>query len=175
MGVQWMEMHADVLEAARLGDPVALARLLALSQPDIRRYAQRHCLISDVDDAVQEALLVISRKLSSLRALAAFSSWLFRTVQRECRRLGRLALNFDPYDEEKLEAWLHARDDDQLRLELIAALESLPQSYREVILMRDMEEMTIAEIAAQLSLTSAAVKSRLHRARVLAREYLLAD
>lgn len=167
------EQHYPLLAAAHTGDPIALERLLRLCQPDVRRYAQRHCMISDVDDAVQEALLTLSRRISSLRALAAFSGWLFRVVQRECRRLGRKALNFDPYDEQKLENWLAVHNNESLRLELTAALEALPEHYRDVILLRDFEEMGVAEMAERLELTTAAVKSRLHRARQLTREYLL--
>jgi RNA polymerase sigma factor (sigma-70 family) len=54
-----------------------------------------------------------------------------------------------------------------------AALESLPPHYREIIVLRDLNEMTIGEIAAQLQESRAAVKSRLHCARQLTREYLL--
>ena len=167
------ERYLPVLDAAHRGDPAALAQLLRLCQPDIRRYAQRSCLLSDVDDAVQEALLVLSRSLTSVRLLAAFSGWLFKVVQRECRKLGRRAFDYDPYDEERAEQWLATRDTAALRLELIQALESLPADYRQIILLRDFEEMSIAEIAAALQLSTAAAKSRLHRARALAREYLI--
>lgn len=168
------ETHLPVLDAAHRGDPAALAQLLRLCQPDIRRYAQRSCLISDVDDAVQEALLVLSRRLEAVRVLAAFSGWLFKVVQRECRRLGRVALNFDPYDEVRAEQWLAAQDTAGLRADLVNALESLPVDYRQVILLRDFAEMSIAEIAEELALTVPAAKSRLHRARQMAREYLIA-
>ncbi|WP_295749561.1 RNA polymerase sigma factor [Undibacterium sp.] len=167
------EQNLGLLTAAKIGDPSALNHVLILCQPDIRRYAQRHCAISDVDDAVQESLLILSRKIGTVQALAAFSGWLFKVVARECRRLGRKMLRYDPYEEEKLETWLNTRSTDQLRLELIQALESLPQDYREIILLRDFEELTIGEIAQQLGLTPGASKSRLHRARLLAREYLL--
>ncbi len=166
--------HQPVLLAAHQGDAAALERLLRLARPDVRRYAQRHCLISDVDDAVQEALLILSRRVQQLRVLAAFSGWLIRIVQRECRRLGRLAFRYDPYDEAQLEQWLVTHSTDQLRLELVQALQSLPAPAREVILLRDFEELTIGEMAQRLQLSTAAVKSRLHRARQLAREYLLA-
>lgn len=169
------DRYFPLIEAAHAGDPAALDTLLQVCQPDVRRYAQRHCLISDVDDAVQETLLVLSRKIGSLRALAAMSGWLFKVVQRECRRLGRKTLHYDPYDEEKLEHWLAGHSDHALRTELAHALESLPDPYREVILLRDFEECTISEMAVQLSLTPAAVKSRLHRARTLAREFLLGE
>lgn len=165
--------HQPLLAAAHGGDPRALEQLLKIARPDIRRYAQRHCLLSDVDDAVQEALLIVARKLPQLQALAAFSGWAIRLVQRECRRLGRLTLRYDPYDEERLDQWLVVRDAAALRVELAAALESLPAHYREVMLLRDLEELTIAEIADRTGLTRANVKSRLHRARALAREYLL--
>ncbi|WP_137924157.1 RNA polymerase sigma factor [Cupriavidus sp. 2SB] len=168
-----VDTHMPLLERAKSGDQAAMVELLRLCQPDIRRYAQRHCLISDIDDAVQEALLTLSRRLSSVRALAALSGWLFRVVQRECRRLGRTALHFDPFDEEKLEDWLAAHSTDALRMELASALDSLPDTYRQIILLRDFEELTIGEIAERLALTPAAAKSRLHRARLLAREYLL--
>lgn len=165
--------HQPLLAAAHGGDTGALQQLLKITQPDIRRYAQRHCLLSDVDDAVQEALLIVSRKLPSLRVLAAFSGWALRLVQRECRRMARVTLRYDPYDEERLEQWLVVRDEAQLRVELAHALESLPAHYREVMLLRDLEELTIEEIAVRTQLTRANVKSRLHRARTLAREYLL--
>ena len=58
------------------------------------------------------------------------------------------------------------------RHDVAAALESLPAHYRRIILLRDLEGLTIAEIGEQLGLTREAVKSRLHRARLLAREYL---
>lgn len=165
--------HGTLVEAARIGEPQALDRLLRACQPDIRRYAQRHCLLSDVDDAVQETLLIVSRHVGSLRMAAAFSGWLMRVVQRECRRLGRKVFGIDPYDEAELERWLARRTDEALRVDLVRALESLPDHYREVILLRDFEGMTIGEMAQELSLTPAAVKSRLRRARELTREYLL--
>lgn len=168
------ERHLPLIEAAQVGDPAALDRLLRVCQPDIRRYAQRNCLMSDVDDAVQETLLILSRRMQSIRVIVAFSSWLFTIVRRECRRLERQLFGIEHLDEQKAEHWLVARSVDALRLDLVAALESLPPHYREIVLLRDFEEMSIHELARQLALTPAAVKSRLHRARQLMREYLLA-
>jgi RNA polymerase sigma factor (sigma-70 family) len=167
--------NQQILQQAHLGDAQALDRLLRLCRPDVRRYAQRHCLVSDVDDAVQEALLVLARRLQSVRTLAAFSGWLFQVVKRECRRLGRVAFQYDPWDEAAVEQWAARHSTDALRLDLVAALQSLPPTHLEVILLRDFEELSIAEIAAQLGLTAAATKSRLHRARTGTREYLLAN
>ena len=163
----------SLILAAQTGDPAAIGRLLAVCQADARRYARRHCHVSDVDDAVQESLMLIARKVNGLKAVAAFSSWLFTVVRRECRRLERMLLRTDPLDEDKAEHQLLCRSDNDLRIDLTAALESLPAHYLEVVLLRDFEELTIAEIAERLGEQDGAVKSRLHRARELVREYLI--
>ena len=159
--------------AAQTGDPVAIEGLLAACQTDARRYASRHCQASDVDDAVQESLLVVARRVRGLQAAAAFSSWLFTVIRRECLRLQRAMFRHDPLDDDVIERQLAARSDDALRIDLANALESLPAHYREVVLLRDFEELTIAEIAERFDEPTGAVKSRLHRARLLVREYLL--
>ena len=64
------------------------------------------------------------------------------------------------------------RSDAEIRLDLAAAIQSLPAHYRNIVLLRDLEELTIDEISATLELSREAVKARLHRARKLLREYL---
>lgn len=163
----------ELIQAAQLGDSAALNRLLLTSQTDARRYARKHCQSSDVDDAVQEALLILARKISALKAAAAFSGWLFTIVRRECNKLSRAMLQHESLEDDRVESYLAERTDMALRLDLSLALESLPAHYRQVILLRDFEEQTIAEIASALHQEPAAIKSRLHRARALVREYLL--
>ncbi len=63
--------------------------------------------------------------------------------------------------------------DNDLRIDLAAALESLPAHYLEVVMLRAFEELTIAEIAERLGEQPGAIKSRLHRARELVREYMI--
>lgn len=160
------------LEAARTGDRFALERVLVRSRQNLRRYAEFHCVINDVEDAVQESLLLVSRKLRDLRELERFTSWLFRIVKRECNRLkrGRRLLTSQEIPECILP--IVYPEPNEWRQDIAAALESLPEHYREIILLRDLEGLTIDEMSTQLGLTRQAVKSRLHRARVLAREYL---
>jgi len=165
--------QSSLVLAAQTGDPAAITRLLTVCQADARRYARKHCLASDVDDAVQESLLTISRKVKGLQAAAAFSSWLFVVIKRECRKLERMMFKHEPLDEELAEQQLACRTDDALRIDLANALESLPAHYLEVVLLRDFEELTIAEIAQRLGENAPAIKSRLHRARELVREYIL--
>lgn len=161
-----------ILEA-QTGDQAAISRLLAVCQADARRYAYKHCHASDIDDAVQESLLIVARKVKGLKAAVAFSSWLFTVIKRECRRLQRMMFRHEPLEEEIAEQQLVSRTDDALRMDLARALESLPAHYLEVVLLRDFEELTIAEIVERLGEQSGAVKSRLHRARELVREYML--
>lgn len=158
---------------AQTGDPAAIARLLTVCQADARRCAYKHCHASDVDDAVQESLLVISRKVKGLRAAAAFSSWLFTVIKHECRRLARAMFRHESLTDEMAEELMLAQPDGALRIDLANALESLPAHYLEVVLLRDFEELTIAEMAHRLGERPGAVKSRLHRARELVREYML--
>jgi RNA polymerase sigma-70 factor (ECF subfamily) len=163
----------ETFEAARLGERAAIVHLLERAQPDIRRYARATCRnASDAEDASQEALWLLSRHVGAIRAFAALSGWLYSVVRRECLRLTRRAGLVADIDEDALEAALMLRPEAELRLDLAAAFEALPPQYREVALMRDLREMTIDEMAAALGLTRQAVKARLHRARLLLREYL---
>lgn len=163
----------SLIEATQTGDSNAISTLLAVTQADVRRYARRHCHASDVDDAVQESLLVISRKVAGLKAAAAFSSWLFTVIRRECQKLQRMMFRHEPLEEDIAEKIIQERSSDSLRIDLARALESLPAHYLEVILLRDFEDLTISEIALKLDESTAAIKSRLHRARELIREYLI--
>ena len=156
------------------GDHDALVRLLEVAQPDIRRFARQQCRSSDADDAVQEALWLLYRRVGMLRAAAALPAWLLTVVRRACLRLARAALPKDnPTDDLADDLRLSTRPAPELRLDVAAAIGSLPPHYREVVLLRDVEEMTVDEIGAALALTREAVKARLHRARALLREYLL--
>lgn len=163
----------DLIMAAQTGDTEALTRLLAVCQPDARRYAYKHCHASDVDDAVQESLLIITRKVGGLKTAAAFSSWLFTVIKRECRKLSSRMFKQDPLPDEVAEELLLYCSDHELRVELIKAFESLPIHYLEVVLLRDFEELTISEMATRLNEPVGAIKSRLHRARTLVREYMI--
>jgi RNA polymerase sigma-70 factor (ECF subfamily) len=167
---------ADLLDAARAGDAGAIAALLAACQPDIRRYARRSCRSDDVDDAVQDAMLILHRRIGTLRVAAAFPAWLFEIVRRECLRLmratARLVTLAPPEIASATDSALSNRPEADIRMDVAAAIQSLPDHYRQVILMRDLEEMTIDEIAQALQLTRESTKARLHRARAMVREYL---
>jgi RNA polymerase sigma factor (sigma-70 family) len=164
-----------LIEAARGGDANALVSLIAAAQPDVRRYALRNCRAADVDDAVQETLLLLYRRVGTLRAATSFSAWLFAVARRACLRLLRISPGILDAPADEMDARLaHLRPED-IRIDLSRAIQSLPEHYREVILLRDIEELSIDEIAGVLGLTRESVKARIHRARMMIREYLIRD
>ena len=167
------EGRTALVARAQAGDHGAMDALLKAAQPDIRRYARATCRAGDVDDAVQDALMILHRRVGTLRLAAALSGWMFAVVRRECLRLARKALGRSvPIELLADDARLAARPAAELRLDLAAAIGSLPDHYREVIILRDVEELTVDEISERLSLSREAAKARLHRARMLVREYL---
>lgn len=166
---------AALIEAARGGDAQALLSLIAAAQPDVRRYAARTCRAADIDDAVQETLLLLYRRVGTLRAIGSFSAWLFAVARRACLRLLRISTAVPDEAADAVESRLALQRPEDIRLDLSRAIQSLPDHYREVILLRDIEELSIDEIAAVLDLTRESVKARIHRARLMIREYLIRD
>lgn len=170
-----MRVAGELLLSAQTGDRGALTKLLAELQPDLRRYARRQCHRASVlEDVVQEALIVVYRKVGQVRSPAAMAGWLLTIVTRLCMlpalMLTRGLEELADGDERRQFASVPL---DDLRIDLVRAIESLPAGHREIVLLRDFEELTIGEIATRLGLTREAAKSRLHRARRLLREYLV--
>jgi RNA polymerase sigma-70 factor, ECF subfamily len=137
----------------------------------------------DAEDVLIEALLKAYRNLDRLRDSVAFRSWLGRIASRVCWQLkqreallpllqlsaleeeGREVSIDEPSAEEKLAA-------RQMKQMLDDAIRSLPETYGAVYKLRDIDELPGAEVAQRLGITSAAMKSRLHRARDLIRHRL---
>jgi RNA polymerase sigma factor (sigma-70 family) len=167
----------ELISRATAGEACAIMELLRLAQTDIRRYARRSCRNHcDAEEAVQETLIILYRKVGTLRQVGAISGWLFRIVNRYCIRLTMRIMGVPFAQEaEAIERRFARIPTDELRIDIARAIESLPPHYREIVVLRDMEELTIDEIAEKLSTTRETVKARLHRARALLREYLNED
>jgi RNA polymerase sigma-70 factor (ECF subfamily) len=108
----------------------------------------------------------------TLGAIRSVSGWLFIIVHRLCLRMAKAAVAPVLPFEVSPRASMREASDEDLRIDLARAIESLPEKYRIVLLLRDVEELTVAEIAGRLGTTREAVKARLHRARRLVREFL---
>ncbi len=173
-----LPIDLDVFTAAQSGDRAALEVVLLRLRPDIRRYARFQChRASALDDVVQEALIVVYRRIGSVRSPQALGGWLLRVVARLCALPALLMFKRGSEALANIDESVHFAHTptDELRIDLARALESLPPGHREIVLLRDFEELTISEIAQRLGITREATKSRLHRARLLVREYLLPE
>ncbi|MEV4052810.1 RNA polymerase sigma factor [Amycolatopsis sp. NPDC049688] len=159
----------QLVEAAQQGDLESITAVVHGAHPHVRRFADHLCASpQDAEDAAQEALIVLYRKIGSLRATAALASWMFRIVRNEClRRVQRLR-------DEAAEPALAASAEDEVlrRLEaerVAEAIRALPDVQRRVLIMRDVLGQPGRAVADGLGLSTAAMKSHLHRARTTVR------
>ncbi|PZG05391.1 RNA polymerase sigma factor [Nonomuraea aridisoli] len=161
----------QLIEAAQAGDRESITAVVHGAHSHVRRFAEHLCASQqDAEDAAQEALIILYRKIGSLRATGALASWMFRIVRNECLRRARLL--FDRYDEVDdglvTSAGESAEDEVIRRLEgeLVAqAIRELPDVQRRVLIMRDVLGYPGRRVAETLGLSNAAMKSQLHRAR----------
>jgi RNA polymerase sigma-70 factor (ECF subfamily) len=177
---------ATLVAAAQRGDVEALTALVYGSYPHVQRFAHTLCATpQDAEDAAQEALIILYRKIGMLRASGALASWMFRIVRNECLRRTRAVLRLGPADEPgpgtsgrsgaSGGTTRSAEEDVLLRLEaerVAAAVAALPDDQRQVLVMRDIQGLPGRTVADRLGLSTAAMKSRLHRARSAVREAL---
>ncbi|GAA3037260.1 sigma-70 family RNA polymerase sigma factor [Kitasatospora albolonga] len=160
--------------AAQEGDEASIAVLVAGAYPHVRRFAFSLCASSqDAEDAAQDAMIVLFRKVGTLRASAALASWMFRIVRNECLRRARQLVHAGETGPEALAA--SAEEDALAGLEVervAAAVAALPDDQRRVLIMRDVQGLPGRAVADALGLSTSAMKSRLHRARAAVREDL---
>jgi RNA polymerase sigma-70 factor (ECF subfamily) len=177
-----------LLDAARDGDRRALSRLLGLVSKPIYRFSRGFCRDAhDAEDVVQDVLVSLVRALRQFRGDASLSTWAYAIARRACMRQRRRRAHA-PRHIESLE---HATDSRELALasggdhdpvvrherrELRAALEraigALPSGLREALVLRDVEGLSAREAGRVLGIGERALKSRLHRARLLLRDTL---
>ena len=178
---------ANLLEAARQGDAGSLETLLERHQAQVYRFGMKMCRDpEDARDVLQDTLLAMARNVRDFRGASSISTWLYTIARSFCikkRRRGKFA----PARERSLdteaapeaarladpamgaEEALAGKEVEQALEEGIRALEP---TYREVLLLRDVEGLTAPEVAEVLGLSVSAVKSRLHRARLSVRAHV---
>ncbi len=169
----WSWPTEQVVSAAQQGDPRAIATLLDGSHAHVQRFAHTLCSTpEDAEDAAQEALIILYRKIGTLRVVAALASWMFQIVRNECIRRSRLALH-RPFSSTVVEP--SAEDTALAHLEverIVDSIAELPPDQRAVLVLRDIQGLSGAATAQALGLSRAAMKSRLHRARETLRSRL---
>lgn len=162
-----------VVCAAQQGDSRAITTLVCGSHAHVHRFAHSLCATpEDAEDAAQEALIVLYRKIGTLRATAALGSWMFQIVRNECIRRSRITLR-RPVSTALVEP--SAEDAALARLEIeriVDSISALPSEQRAVVVLRDIQGLSGAATAQALNLSRAAMKSRLHRGRETLRSQL---
>ena len=174
----------ELLAATRQGNTAALETLLVRYQPHLYRFGLRMCgNVEDAGDVAQESLISMARSVREFRGDSSVSSWLYTIARRFCIKKRRRS-KFAPTREESLdapatEATQHLADprphpeqtasSRELAIALTHAIDALDPSQREVLVLRDVEGVSAPEVAKILGVSVAAVKSRLHRARLTVR------
>lgn len=184
----------DALAAsAAAGDEAAFEALVDRYQHRVYRLAFRLTGgEADAKDVLQETFLSAYRALPRFRGESRFSSWLYR-IATNAALMNRRARSRRPAD--SLEALLprfdaagrhcgepadiaaasrveEALDRRILAKKAQAGLDRLPEIYRDAFVLRDLQELTTAEVAEVLRIDPAAVRQRVHRARLMLRGYL---
>jgi RNA polymerase sigma-70 factor (ECF subfamily) len=189
---QRIDVDADLLAALRREDEAAPATLVERYGDRVYRLALRITgSPQDAEEVAQDALWTAARKISTFKGESAFGSWLYRITAnaaymklRARKSKGReVALEdvIPSFDEEgvhfePMDDWSPRVDEQALQHELRdvlqQAIDDLPPDYRTALVMHDVEGMSNPDIAETLGISLPAVKSRVHRSRLLVRHKL---
>ena len=177
---------------AAAGDDSAFESLVVRYQHRVFRLACRLTNETDAPDVLQDTFLQVYRHLATFRGESQFSTWLYRIatnvgLMHRRARARRPAESLDVFLPRFDADGRHVHTPAALRIasradELLdrqalaekaqAAIERLPDLYREAFVLRDLEELTTADVAQVLGVEPATVRQRVHRARLMVRGYL---
>lgn len=152
---------AVLVRSARGGDEGAFRRLYERYVRVVHGLLLARVPPADVDDLVQDVFVTAWRRLDALRDPAAFGAWLSMIARNRATDYHRRT-----HQTVDLPEYLEAADSTAARAEALAALDvirSLPEAYRETLVLRLVEGLTGPEIAERTGLTAASVRVNLHR------------
>jgi RNA polymerase sigma-70 factor (ECF subfamily) len=176
----------ELLNQVRTGDERAFARLVHELEPFVRSASMKVCRDrATADENAQDTFVSMLRSLEQFSGASSFTTWLYTVIVNNCRmkrRRSKLAQASVPLDVLTTERPNGSAADasamegpeahmlsEELRRVLGSAIERLPEDYRPVFVLRQLDRLSTKETAEELGLSEAAVKSRLHRARALVR------
>ena len=170
-----------LISRARGGDREAFGELVEQYRDNVYRLAYRMCGNAyDADEAAQEAFVAAWRALPNFRGDAKFSTWLYRLTTNAAIDVMRREKRHQTVGDGEMIEVADDADSPQETVErteqqeaVQEALATLSEEYREVLLLRYMEELDYAEIAEVLQLPSGTVKSRINRAKAALKAALL--
>jgi RNA polymerase sigma-70 factor (ECF subfamily) len=178
---------ATTSTAIQFEDDTLIKRVLAGDEESFAVLVERHigsirkciaCIVrndSDTEDVVQDVLLKLWSRLSTFRSESTFRSWATRVAVNETLMLYRRERNWRTptliEDLDRLEDPREMTDQTLIRAEVVRevrrALERLPRLYSTVLILRDLEQLSLKETAQRVNATVPAVKTRLFRGRLL--------
>jgi RNA polymerase sigma-70 factor (ECF subfamily) len=186
--------EAELARRLMAGEPEAFDRFVEVFRRKIFQYSLQMCgQREDAEEVAQDTLLKVFENFDQLREPERVRAWVFRIARNACLMKRRKSV-FAPTQELSLEEFLPPVDQEsgrrrleiadwsalpdnevlrgELRQVIQTAIAELPELYRTVILMRDVEELSTAETAQVLDTNEEVVKTRLHRARLAVRQKL---
>jgi RNA polymerase sigma-70 factor (ECF subfamily) len=181
----------ELIASVAAGDHAAFEALVTIHGGKMMTVARRFLRDEqDVNDAIQDALVGVFRNASKFQSNSKLSTWLHRITVNSClmklrsqRRKHEVKIEdmLPTFDEtghqtQRVAAWGDGPLSEALREEtrqnVRTCIEKLPEEYRSVLLLRDIEQMDTDETAKLLDCSAACVKTRLHRARQALRKLL---
>ncbi len=164
------ETCALLVEAVRRGDRDAFERLYKQFSPLVHGVLLARVPAGEVDDLVQDVFLTAYRKLEALREGGAFGGWIAMIARNRAMDFHRGRQATEDLSEEIAERSSVEGDAEAARA--LEAIRSLPEAYRETLILRLVEGMSGPEIAERTGLTPASVRVNLHRGMKLLRDKL---
>jgi RNA polymerase sigma-70 factor (ECF subfamily) len=164
---------SQLVEAARAGDRRSFGLLYDRYAPMVHGILLARVPLTEVDDLVHDVFLLALPRLHTLREAARFGPWLAAIARNRANDYHRQKVDEVELTEELAENESSAATpDDAEAARVLAAVLTLPEAYRETLLLRLVEGMTGPEIAAQTGLTPGSVRVNLHRGMQQLREKL---
>lgn len=157
-----------LVEAVRGGDREAFGRLYKLYAPMVHGILLARVPYGEVDDLMQDVFLTVLEKLDSLREAGAFGGWLAMITRNRAMDFYRRRPQVE--SEELTEESARTNPLEARAREILAVIRSMPEAYRETLILRLVEGMSGAEIASRTGLTPDSVRVNLHRGMKLLRE-----
>ena len=161
-----------LVEAVRAGDREAFGRLYALYAPMVHGILLARVPYREVDDLVQDVFLMALKRLGGLRDTAAFGGWLAMITRNRAVDYYRQTRETEELSDDLPVASSRDTEAEHEAARMLDIVRSLPEAYRETLVLRLVEGMTGPEIATRTGMTPASVRVNLHRGMKLLREKL---
>lgn len=183
-----MRTDAELVAGIKKGDEAAFLEIM-------NRYTQKVFNLAirltrnqeDAEEVLQDVFVTVYNKIESFEGKSAFSSWLYRVTANTAfmklrKRKQNEAISFEDVSPTTRDNWVGKNPEDadieymstrhELREVIQKAVARLPEEYKNIFVLRDIDGLSNEEVAETLALSVPAVKSRLHRARMILRKKL---